>query len=296
MAEVVTFPRTARALRDVLEAEDLRPKRKRGQNFLSDPQAVDAIVRDAGVGPDDRVIEVGTGPGLLTHALAATGAEVVGFEVDGRMLALARGLTDWPDRVTFVEGDVLARKHELAEPFQAALETRPSASGGRVLLVSNLPYGAGTPILLGVLGLERPPDDVVVTLQQEVVSKLLARAGDRAYGATSVVAGLCAEGELLRRFGPEVFWPRPKVRSAVARLTPRAERLVAHEEHRPFGAFVTGLFSHRRKMLPSALRKRPGGGDADAERAALEAAGIPATARVEEVEAERLLALWRRLS
>jgi len=287
----VTFPRTARALREALEAEGLQPRRFRGQNFLTDRQAVDAIVRDAGVGERDRVIEVGTGPGLLTHALSETGAEVVSFEVDTAMHAFARGLCDWPERVRFVAGDVLASKHALAAPFREAFSERPAR--GRVLFVSNLPYGAGTPILLGVLGLEDRPDDVVVMLQREVVEKLLAPAGGADYGAPSVVARLAAEGRLLRRFGPEVFWPRPRVRSAVVQLTPHAERLVAPEEHGPLGAFVTALFSQRRKVLPSALRHAVPGLDAESAREHVEAQGLAVTARVQEVEPEGLLALWR---
>lgn len=288
----MSFPRTARALREAMDARGLQPRRFRGQNFLTDRQAVDAIVRDAGVDAADRVIEVGTGPGLLTHALSETGAEVVSFEVDTEMLAFARTLCEWPPQVSFVEGDVLASKHELAAPFREAFATRPAA-GGRVLFVSNLPYGAGTPILLGVLGLPTLPDDVVVMLQREVVEKLLASTGGADYGAPSVVARLAAQGRTLRRFGPEVFWPRPRVRSAVVRLTPHARRLVAPEEHVAFGAFVTALFTQRRKVLPSALRHAVPGLDADAARARIEGHGLAATARVQEVEPEGLLALWR---
>ena len=207
------------------------------------------------------------------------------------MLAFARGLGAWPARVTFVAGDVLAGKHELAAPFREAFAPRPA--GGRVLFVSNLPYGAGTPILLGVLGLETLPDDVVVMLQREVAEKLLAPTGGPDYGAPSVVARLAGEGRILRRFGPEVFWPRPRVRSAVLRLTPRAERLVQPHEHQPFGAFVTALFSHRRKVLPSALRHAVPGLDAQTARARIEGLGLAVTARVQEVAPEALLALWR---
>lgn len=287
----MTFPRTATALREALEVAGLQPRRFRGQNFLTDPQAVDAIVRDAGVTETDRVVEVGTGPGLLTHALAQTGAEVVTFEVDGGMLAFARGIGDWPARVRFVEGDVLASKHALAEGFRAAFA--PPPADGRVLFVSNLPYGAGTPILLGVLGLERRPDDVVVMLQREVVEKLLTPAGTPDYGAPSVLAQLTAEGQLLRRFGPEVFWPRPRVRSALVRLTPRSDRLLPAHDHHAFGAFVTALFSQRRKVLPSALVRAAPQLTPEAAREAVEAQGLPLTTRVQEVTPERLLALFR---
>jgi 16S rRNA (adenine1518-N6/adenine1519-N6)-dimethyltransferase len=288
----VTFPRTASALRAILEERGLAPRKGQGQCFLTDPQAVDAIVRDAGVAPGDHVVEVGTGPGLLTHVLCEAGASVDTFDLDEGLLSLARELRVWPDRVRFHGGDVLAGKHALSRAFVAALERRPPPPG-RLLLVSNLPYGAGTPILLGVLSLPDPPDHLVVMLQLEVAEKILARPGDEDYGAPSVSVGLKAEGKILRRFGPEVFWPRPRVRSAVARIVPRRPVPLEAADHRPFGAFVTALFTHRRKVLPTALRLAvPALAPEDAARA-LGSLGLLPTARVEELAPERILALWR---
>ena len=290
----MSYPRTTRALRDALDAHGLSPRKRHGQNFLTDVQAVDAIVRDADVSAKDHVVEVGTGVGLLTHALAATGARVTSFEVDGDMLALTRSLTDWPERVTFVEGDVLAGKHALAPAFRRALRQRPEPPG-RLLLVSNLPYGAGTPIVLGVLSLPCPPDALVVMLQREVVEKLLALPGTRPYGAPSVAVGLKAEGRLLRRFGPEVFWPRPRVQSAVVRLVPRAQVPLAGEEHDAFGRFVTALFTRRRKTLAAALRSLDVAPDPAARAAAIAASGLDPHARVEQIPPEAQLDLWRAL-
>lgn len=288
------FPRTAAALRKVLEECGLRPHKGRGQNFLTDPQAVDAIVRDADVRAGDRVVEVGTGPGLLTHALCETGAEVVSFDIDPELQALARRLRSWPERVRFINQDVLAGKHALAPEFAESL-ARPPAPPGRLLLVSNLPYSAATPIILGVLALEAGPERMVVMVQEEVGEKMLARAGDRKYGVPSVAVGLKASGRIVRRFGPQVFWPRPKVRSALLALEPVRPSVLEPAEHRPFAAFVTTLFTRRRKVLPTALRTAVAGLDAEAARAALEAEGIDLRARVEAVEPLALLSLWRSL-
>lgn len=286
---MTSFPRTAAQLRAALASEDYRPRKRHGQCFLTDPQAVDAIVRDAGVAAADHVVEVGTGVGLLTHALAETGARITSFEIDADALALARRLRDWPETVVFVEGDVLEGKHRLSPRARAAFADRPAAPG-RLLFVSNLPYGAGTPIVLDVLALPRPPDDVVVMLQREVAEKMLAGPGSKAYGAPSVLVGMKANGRILRRFGPQVFWPRPKVSSAVVRLTPRPGVPLAPEEHDPFGRFVTALFSHRRKVLPSALGLAGATGAAEAVRAV----GLDEKVRVQDVEPLVLLELWRR--
>lgn len=294
----MTFPRTTSALRAVLDQHGVRPRKGHGQCFLTDPQAVDAIVRDAGVAPSDRVVEVGTGPGLLTHALAETGAEVVTFDIDRDVQRLARGLRPWPERVRFEEGDVLAGKHALAPAFRAAFEAPPGpgpGSPGRILLVSNLPYGAGTPILLGVLSLPVPPDEITAMVQLEVAEKLLAGPEHPAYGAPSVSVRLKARGRILRRFGPEVFWPRPRVRSALLRLVPSRPSPLAPDEHEPFGAFVTALFTLRRKVLVSILQHVVEGVEASRAQAALAEVALGPQQRPQELEPARMLALWRAL-
>jgi len=290
----VTFPRTTTALRAVLAREGLKPRKGHGQCFLTDVQAVDAIVRDAAVGPHDRVVEVGTGPGLLTYALAATGAQVVSFDIDPAIQRLAQSLTDWPARVTFVAEDVLASKHALAPRFLQALE-QPAPAGGRRLLVSNLPYGAGTPILLGVLGLPEPPEELTVMVQLEMAEKLLATPENPEYGAPSIQVGLKATGRILRRYGPQVFWPQPKVRSALLRLRPLSPPLLAPSEHEPFGTFVTAVFGQRRKMLSSSLPHLLPGLEAGRLRTALHTAGVGPRQRPQELVPGQMLALWREL-
>lgn len=293
-SEPSSFPRTSNALREALTAEGFRPRRRHGQNFLTDVQAVDAIVRDSGAGPADRVIEVGTGPGLLTHALCETGAQIVSFDIDPALQGIARRLRTWPERVSFQTVDVLKNKHTLAAPFAAALAVRPPPPG-QLLLVSNLPYSAATPILLSVLSLEEPPDRIVVMIQLEVGEKMLATHGHSNYGVPSVAVGLKATGRILRRFGNRIFWPAPKVRSVLLELTPRRPAALGTEEHGPFGAFVTALFTRRRKVLTTALRAGFPALSADEARAAVEAEGLRPELRAEAVSPDSLLALWRRL-
>ena len=284
------FPRTSHALRAALEVWGFRPRKRHGQNFLTDANAVDAIVRDAGIVPGDHVVEVGTGPGLLTHALCEAGATVVTFDIDADILGFARSLRVWPERVTFEALDVLAGKHALAPRFAACF-----GGGAPVKLVSNLPYSAGTPILMGVLGLPRPPASIVVMVQEEVGEKLLAEPGTHAYGAPSVNVGLKATGRILRRFGPQVFWPQPRVRSVLLTLHPLVPGPLASDEHVPFGAFVTALFTRRRKIMSTALRVAvPDLGPLEA-RAALGALGLDPSVRCETLAPATLMELWRSL-
>lgn len=288
------FPRTTAALKAALAAVGIHPKRRHGQHFLTDVQAVDAIARDADLKPGDVAVEVGTGPGLLTHVLAESGARVISYDVDHEIQAFARSLRTWPDSVRFETLDVLASKTRLAEDFAAAFAERPEPPG-RLQLVSNLPYNAGTPILLGVLSLPRPPDRIVVMVQEEVGEKMLAPAGSSTYGVPSVAVGLKAEGRILRRFGPQVFWPRPKVRSVVLELVPRTPAPLGVEEHAPFGAFVTAVFTRRRKVLPTALRAAVPGLAPETAKAAMADLGLQPTIRAEAVAPETFVALWRAL-
>lgn len=286
------FPRTAKALREALDAHGVAPRKRHGQCFLTDVQAIDAIVRDAAVAPGDAVIEVGTGTGLLTHALAETGADVDTFDIDADIQRFARSLRTWPDRVRFHLGDVLEGKHALSADLLAVLARAHATAPGRVKVVSNLPYNAATPVLLGLLALEAPPTEITVMIQREVAEKLLAPAGGDDYGPPSILRALEADGKILRRFPPQVFWPAPSVQSALLRLVPRPARRVRAAEERAFATFLVGVFSRRRKVLSSALRTACPALTAEAAVAACAAAGLASSSRPEEASPEALLALF----
>ncbi len=288
-----TFPRTTNALRTALEQAGIRVKKRHGQCFLTDAQAVDAIVRDAKVEPSDLIVEVGTGPGLLTDVLASTGATVHTFEIDDEVQAFATSAREWPDSVHFHLGDVLASKHRLSPKLLEVLELQ---HGGRTRMIANLPYAIATPLIQCLLSLPRPPADLHVMIQREVAEKMLAHVGADNYGAPSVGVQLRAEGRILRRFGPEVFWPPPKIRSVILHLVPRQDMPLKTEEQLPFLRFVTRLFTRRRKLLPSGVSYA-----AEIERAIvrdrlIELDPTLATLRPQDLSPAQALAVWRTLS
>jgi 16S rRNA (adenine1518-N6/adenine1519-N6)-dimethyltransferase len=293
-ADTTGFPRTTKALRDALEARGLSPKRRHGQCFLTDVQAVDAIVRDAEVAPGDAVVEIGTGTGLLTHALTKAGASVDTFDIDRKIQALAQSLRSWPDRVRFHLGDALASKHALSADVLAALaRARATVGPGRVRVVSNLPYNAATPVLLALLALDDPPDTITVMVQFELAEKLFAPPAGDDYGPPSILRALQADGRVLRRFPPQVFWPQPRVTSAVVRLVPRRPRDLPVSEERDFATFLLALFSRRRKILSTGLRVARPTLDGLAAGAACVEAGLDPSSRPEEAPAASLLSLFR---
>jgi 16S rRNA (adenine1518-N6/adenine1519-N6)-dimethyltransferase len=235
-----------------------------GQNFLADTNLLDAIVREAGVETDDVVLEVGGGEGVLTERLAQAAAALHVVELDQRLRPGLEELASRAPGVHLVFGDAM-------DVDLAALEPAPTA------MVSNLPYSIATPLLLRTIaelpGLRR----WTVMVQREIADRLRAVPGTKAYGSPSVVAQLACRVEMLRAVDPAVFRPRPRVESALLRL----ER-VAPWPGDAVARLVRGSFAHRRKALARSVGIA---GVASRERtlAALEAAGLPATARAEEL-------------
>jgi 16S rRNA (adenine1518-N6/adenine1519-N6)-dimethyltransferase len=276
-------PRTRTALRERLQAEGLHPSKLRGQHFLVDPNLVEAIVRSAEVGPEDCVLEVGTGSAILTDRLADRAGCVVTCEIDARLAEFARGLRSWPDRVVFLRADVLETKHRLNREVMERWREEGRRRGLESLrVVSNLPYAVATPFLADLLWEGWPARDAVVLVQREAAERFCARPGSGAYGPMAVAVALLAEAEILRRVPPQVFWPAPRVESALLRLRlldpPRARRL----REAGLADLLRRGFGHRRKTLKKVFPE---------ER--LRRAGLDPGARAETVPPEAWLGLLR---
>ena len=256
-------------VRGLLAAHDLRPSRALGQNFLADPNTARRIVRLAGVGPGDRVLEVGPGVGSLTVALAETvgsDGEVLALELDRHLLpALGEVVGDVP-QVRVVHGDALT------VDYDALL-----AGAGPWTMVSNLPYNVATPLLARLLE-EVPRLEVLsVMVQKEVAERLAAPPGTPGCGAISVKVAYHATAAVVGTVPPTVFVPRPKVESAITRFERRPAPPV--EVPSPGALFTlarTG-FAQRRKTLRQALRPLLG----PSVESVLAAARIPPMARAE---------------
>jgi 16S rRNA (adenine1518-N6/adenine1519-N6)-dimethyltransferase len=253
----------------LLAEHGVRPRKDLGQHFLVDPNLVRRIVAVSGVGPGDRVLEIGAGAGTLSRALAAAGAQVLAYEVDPRLRPVLDAALEG---VSGVE----VRYEDAAGIDPAALPAGPW------VVVANLPYHVGTPLLLRLLREAPAIVRFVVMLQREAVERLAAPAGSRVYGLPSVVVHLHATIEVALRVPAGVFLPPPKVASAVAVLRrraphPRAERAIS---------LAAAAFGQRRKML----RRSLAGALGDPE-AVLAAAGLDPTRRAEELAPEDYLRL-----
>jgi len=234
-------------LREVLTAHDLLADKRFGQHFLLDLNVTRKVARIAGPLEGCVVIEVGPGPGGLTRALLQEGAgHVIAVEKDRRFIPLLTELADAADgRLTVIEGDAL-------KTDEAALAAA-HAPGLVPKIVANLPYNVGTPLLVGWLTGRFTPASMTLMFQKEVAERIAAPAGADDYGRLSVICQALAEARVAMSLPARAFTPPPKVDSAVAFLTPRAdrppERLIAALER-----VTAAAFGQRRKMLRSSLK------------------------------------------
>jgi 16S rRNA (adenine1518-N6/adenine1519-N6)-dimethyltransferase len=228
----------------------LRLNSRHGQNFLIDLNLQRVIAESAEFSPDDVVLEVGTGVGSLTALMAPQVAQVVTVEIDPRLHQLAsEELIDFTN-ITMLQTDALASKHTINPQVLAAVQQRlDEAPNRRFKLVANLPYSVATPLISNLLMLDRPPDMMIVTIQKELVDRLVAPPKTKDYGPFSLWVQAQCQVEILRLMPPAVFWPRPKVDSAIVRITLDPRRRRAIHDLKFFHEFVRSLFLHRRKFL-----------------------------------------------
>jgi len=257
----------------------LPPARKRlGQHFLTDRHALERIVDALEIGPGETVVEIGPGRGALTDLLAERAAHLIAVEIDRLLIpVLTERYTAVPN-VRIVEADVL-------EISLGSLVEGPFA------LIGNVPYYITTPIIFQALRPPRPTR-MVFLVQREVAERIAAPPGDRTYGALSANVQALADVHIAGRVSAGSFHPKPKVDSAILRLTPRAEPLVSAEEERPFQHFVQAAFGQRRKQIRRVLRELFSIDVARAE-AVLRECAIHPEARPETLSAAEFVAILR---
>ena len=231
---------SGRDITEQLHGAGRSPSRALGQNFVADPNTVRRIASLAGVGPGDRVVEIGAGLGSLTLALCETGATVTAIEVDRHLVPLLRANVE-PAGATVIEADATT------VDWQALLGGEPHA------LVANLPYNIATPLVADLLDGVPELVRMLVMVQREVGERLAAGVGHEQYGAVSVKVAYWATSKVVGRVPATVFVPQPKVESALVEIVRRDAPAVDIPPGQLFQLVRAG-FGQRRKMLRGALR------------------------------------------
>lgn len=273
-----------REIQNLLAATDgFRFSKGKGQNFLIERWVPERIAEESGLDAGTGVVEIGTGVGCLTEQLALRAGKVMAFEIDELLKpVLARTLAPY-DNIEVVFGDVMRR--DLPE------EIRNGLPGLRPVLCANLPYNITTPVLTKIFE-SRCFESAVVMVQKEVAERMCAAAGEKDYGAFTLLTQWYTTPELLFTVGAECFMPRPKVTSAVVRMTMRKTPPVEADEKAMFRV-IRAAFNMRRKTLVNALDGLCG---REKARAAILECGLPETVRGEALSLAEFAALTNALA
>lgn len=224
-------------------------QKKFGQNFLIDEHVLGKIIRSAEITEDDFVVEIGPGIGTLTQYLAASAREVAAIEIDDALIPILEDTLSAYDNVTVIHEDVL--KVDLCKLAEVKNGGKP------IKVVANLPYYITTPIIMGLFENHVPVESITIMVQKEVADRMKTGPGSKDYGALSLAVQYYAKPELVANVPPNCFMPRPRVGSAVIRLTRHTEIPVQAEDEKLMFQIIRASFNQRRKTLVNGLGNAP---------------------------------------
>lgn len=274
---------------EIIKKYDFAFQKKYGQNFLIDAHVLDKIIVAAEIGPDDFVLEIGPGIGTLTQYLAESAREVAAVEIDTHLIPILEETLQDYHNVTIINEDIL--KVDIAKLAE-------EKNGGKpIKVVANLPYYITTPIIMGLFESHVPIDNITVMVQKEVAERMQVGPGTKDYGALSLAVQFYAEPYLAANVPPNCFIPRPKVGSAVIRLTKYKEQPVHVKDEKFMFKLIRASFNQRRKTLQNGLNNSPELNISKEQAAkALEKMGLPAAVRGEKLTLEQFAQLSDLLS
>lgn len=253
------------ATMDLVKRHGFKFTKSLGQNFLIDDNIVDKIVAGAGIGPSDKIIEVGPGIGTLTREMASRAGALMAVEIDKNLIPiLADTLGDF-ENVKIVNEDII--KADIRGLIDENLD------GGPVKLVANLPYYITTPIIMRLLEEDINVTDIVVMVQKEVAERMNAQPGGKDFGALSVAVQFYCDTEIVAKVPRHLFVPQPNVDSIVIALRVRPERKYRVDNEDLFFKVAKAAFGQRRKTLLNSIASM-GNLSKDMVKEALEEAGI----------------------
>ena len=231
---------------EILQKYNFNFQKKFGQNFLIDEHVLDKIIRAAEITKDDYVLEIGPGIGTMTQYLACAAREVTAVEIDRALIPILEDTLKEYDNVSIINEDIL--KVDIAALAK-------EKNGGRpIKVVANLPYYITTPIIMGLFEKNVPVDSITVMVQKEVADRMQVGPGTKDYGALSLAVQYYAKPEIVANVPPNCFMPRPKVGSAVIKLTRYEKPPVEVQDERLMFRLIRASFNQRRKTLVNGIK------------------------------------------
>lgn len=268
-------------IREIKDKYDFKLSKSLGQNFLTDKNIIDKIIDATEITEEDLVIEIGPGIGVLTAEAAQLAKKVVAVEIDKNLIPILQDTLSAFDNVEIINQDVL----------KTDLNRIIHDSGCRgVKIIGNLPYYITTPIIMGILESHVQADSITIMMQKEVADRIKSGPGTKAYGALSVAVQYYCTVSTVAIVPKEVFFPAPKVDSAVLKLNLRKERPVDLIDEKLFFRCIKAGFGQRRKTLSNSLMQL---GDISKSEVlqGLQAAGIEEKRRAETLSLEEFAVL-----
>lgn len=229
----------------ILQKYQFNFQKKLGQNFLIDTHVLDKIIAAADITKDDLVLEIGPGIGTMTQYLCENAREVVAVEIDKNLIPILEDTLSAYDNVTVINGDIL--KVDINKIVEERNNGKP------IKVVANLPYYITTPIIMGLFESHVPIENITVMVQKEVADRMQVGPGTKEYGALSLAVQYYAEPYIVANVPPNCFMPRPKVGSAVIRLTRHAEPPVQVKDEKLMFQLIRASFNQRRKTLVNGI-------------------------------------------
>lgn len=235
---------------EVLQKYEFVFQKKFGQNFLIDTHVLDKIINAADITKDDFVLEIGPGIGTMTQYLACAAREVYAVEIDKALIPILEDTLQDYDNVTVLNEDIL--KVDIRKLAEERNQGKP------IKVVANLPYYITTPIIMGLFEGHVPIESITVMVQKEVADRMQVGPGTKDYGALSLAVQYYAQPYIVANVPPNCFMPRPKVGSAVIRLTRHTEAPVKTVDEKLMFRLIRASFNQRRKTLVNSLKNSSG--------------------------------------
>lgn len=242
---------TKRQIQQLLEAECIRPNKRLGQHFLIDLNLMQLLVDSAHLQKNDIVLEVGCGTGSLTDLLAEKAGRVIAVDSDRELIEIARKQLEKAENIDFFVSDILENKKTINSNVKNLIRETREKYKGRFLLVSNLPYNIASPLIFNLIMNQPRADGMYVTVQKEVADRMIATPNSKDYGILSVFLEAMGHVKMIRKLKPTVFWPQPKVDSAMISFVFNPEKASRIKNMELFSQIVSFFMRYRRKTLLS---------------------------------------------
>ncbi len=249
---------TKQQIQQLLTSAGASVNKRLGQHFLIDLNLMRLLIDSADISDNDIVLEVGCGTGSLTEGLAEHTSYCLAVEYDKALTKIAKEQLAKAENIEIINADILENKNTISRKVINALTLARKKYTGRILLVANLPYNVASPVMLNLVTGPITADGMYVTVQKQVADRMTASPGSRDYGTLSIY--LCATGDvkMIRVLKPTVFWPAPKVDSAIVKFIHNKEKVRQIKDMQLFSEVVGLFMGHRRKTLMSCSKLAEG--------------------------------------